>query len=111
MTFIFVTGHRRNDVMWLRNSFARLSKNKSEDLQISTDLFLGDPRPEKQLINSGFYYVRSKNKTIKLSNTWRSSLATCKGSSCVSRTTQICRLCVSRCLALARLIHSGKSFT
>ncbi|XP_059433712.1 uncharacterized protein At1g28695-like [Corylus avellana] len=58
------------DVMWLRNPFARLSKNESDDLQISTDLFLGDPRPEKQLINTGFYFVRSNNRTIKLLNTW-----------------------------------------
>jgi hypothetical protein len=56
--------------MWLRNPFARLSKNESDDLQISTDIFMGDQLPEKQLINTGFYYVRSNNKTIQLLNVW-----------------------------------------
>lgn len=58
--------------MWLRNPFSRLSKNETEDMQISTDMFFGDPWSEKQLINTGFYYVRSNNKTITLLNTWYS---------------------------------------
>lgn len=58
------------DIMWLRNPFARLSKNETDDLQISTDLYFGDPRSEKNLINTGFYYVRSNNRTITLLNTW-----------------------------------------
>ncbi|KAG6628509.1 hypothetical protein I3843_14G019900 [Carya illinoinensis] len=65
-SFIFTD----TDVMWLRNPFLRLSKNESEDLQISTDVFLGDPLPEKQLINTGFYYVRSRNKTIAMFDKW-----------------------------------------
>ncbi|KAF5469942.1 hypothetical protein F2P56_010497 [Juglans regia] len=65
-SFIFTD----TDVMWLRNPFLRLSKNGSEDLQISTDVFLGDPSPEKQLINTGFYYVRSSNKTIAMFDKW-----------------------------------------
>ncbi|XP_042956627.1 uncharacterized protein At1g28695-like isoform X4 [Carya illinoinensis] len=60
------------DVMWLRNPFSQLSKNETEDLQISTDMFFGDPWSEKQLINTGFYYIRSNNKTITLLNTWYS---------------------------------------
>ncbi|KAL9303554.1 hypothetical protein ACSQ67_020817 [Phaseolus vulgaris] len=31
------------DVMWLRDPFTRLSKNETEDLQISVDAYLGDP--------------------------------------------------------------------
>ncbi|KAH1241616.1 Uncharacterized protein GmHk_07G019162 [Glycine max] len=58
------------DVMWLRNPFTRLSKNETEDFQISTDTYLGDPWSEKHLINTGFYFVRSNNKTISLFETW-----------------------------------------
>ncbi|KAF4356461.1 hypothetical protein G4B88_015295 [Cannabis sativa] len=60
------------DVMWLRNPFERLSKNETEDLQISTDMFFGDPWNKKHLINTGFYYVRSNNKTIALFDKWYS---------------------------------------
>lgn len=56
--------------MWLRNPFLRLSKIESEDLQISTDVFFGDPSPEKQLINTGFYFIRSSNKTVAMFNKW-----------------------------------------
>ncbi|PON99766.1 Nucleotide-diphospho-sugar transferase [Trema orientale] len=60
------------DVMWLRNPFERLSKNETEDLQISTDLFFGDPWKEDQFINTGFYYIRSNIKTIALFGKWYS---------------------------------------
>ncbi|EOX96542.1 hypothetical protein QUC31_005620 [Theobroma cacao] len=60
------------DVMWLRNPFAKLSPNGTEDLQISVDTFTGDPRPELNFINTGFYYIRSNNKTISLFDTWYS---------------------------------------
>ncbi|KAJ7961983.1 Glycosyltransferase [Quillaja saponaria] len=58
------------DVMWLRNPFVRLSHNETKDLQISTDMFFGDTWNKKQLINTGFYYVQSNNKTIALFETW-----------------------------------------
>lgn len=58
--------------MWLRNPFAKLSPNGTEDLQISVDTFTGDPRPELNFINTGFYYIRSNNKTISLFDTWYS---------------------------------------
>lgn len=67
-SFIFTD----TDVMWLRNPFSRLSKNDTDDLQISVDMFNGDPRSSKNLINTGFYYVRSNNKTISLFDTWYS---------------------------------------
>ncbi|KAJ1439564.1 Nucleotide-diphospho-sugar transferase [Sesbania bispinosa] len=60
------------DVMWLRNPFTRLSMNESEDLQISTDMYLGNPWSEKNLINTGFYLVRSNNKIISLFEEWYS---------------------------------------
>ncbi|XP_022759471.1 uncharacterized protein At1g28695-like [Durio zibethinus] len=67
-SFIFTD----TDVMWLRNPFAKLSLNETRDLQISVDTFNGDPRPEHNFINTGFYYIRSNNKTISLFDTWYS---------------------------------------
>ncbi|XP_019192707.1 PREDICTED: uncharacterized protein At1g28695-like [Ipomoea nil] len=61
------------DIMWLRNPFRRLSHNVSEDMQISTDQFNGDPWSAWNPINTGFYYVRSNNRTIALFETWYSS--------------------------------------
>uniref|UniRef100_A0A2P2IQD6 Nucleotide-diphospho-sugar transferase domain-containing protein n=1 Tax=Rhizophora mucronata TaxID=61149 RepID=A0A2P2IQD6_RHIMU len=58
------------DVMWLRNPFSRLNKNESIDLQFSTDWFNGNPNSEKNSINTGFYHVRSNNRTISLFNAW-----------------------------------------
>lgn len=56
--------------MWLRNPFTRLSNNETEDLQISTDKYFGNPWWERHPINTGFYFVRSNNKTISLFETW-----------------------------------------
>nr|GMD62144.1 pentatricopeptide repeat-containing protein, putative [Ipomoea batatas] len=61
------------DVMWLRNPFRRLSPNVTEDLQISTDEFNGDPWSAWNPINTGFYYVRSNNRTIALFEAWYGS--------------------------------------
>ena len=58
------------DVMWLRNPFTKLSNDQTEDLQISTDKYIGDPWSKAQQINTGFYFVRSNNKTISLFETW-----------------------------------------
>ncbi|XVF22863.1 hypothetical protein REPUB_Repub12eG0207900 [Reevesia pubescens] len=60
------------DVMWLRNPFAELSLNETKDLEISVDEFLGDRLPEHNMINTGFYYIKSNNKTISLFDTWYS---------------------------------------
>ncbi|XP_041019980.1 uncharacterized protein At1g28695-like [Juglans microcarpa x Juglans regia] len=66
-SFIFTD----TDVMWLRNPFPRLSQNESIDLQISTDRFNGDEQSEaNQQINTGFYMIRSNNKTISLFDAW-----------------------------------------
>ncbi|KAK6143006.1 hypothetical protein DH2020_023354 [Rehmannia glutinosa] len=54
------------DVLWLRNPFTRLSNNETLDLQISTDVFNGNSSSEKNLINTGFYFIRSNKKTISL---------------------------------------------
>ncbi|KAL1060315.1 hypothetical protein V6Z11_1Z108100 [Gossypium hirsutum] len=67
-SFIFTDA----DVMWLRNPFAKLSLNGTEDIQISVDQFYGDPRPEHNLVNTGFYHIRSNNRTISLFEKWYS---------------------------------------
>ncbi|MCD7455106.1 hypothetical protein HAX54_027010 [Datura stramonium] len=67
-SFIFTD----TDVLWLRNPFSNLSHNKSIDLQISTDIFNGDQWSEANLINTGFYMIRSNNKTIALFDKWYS---------------------------------------
>lgn len=57
--------------MWLRNPFPRLNSfNESMDLQISTDKFNGDQWSESNPINTGFYMVRSNNRTISLFEKW-----------------------------------------
>ncbi|KAL2478029.1 Nucleotide-diphospho-sugar transferase family protein [Forsythia ovata] len=65
-SFIFTD----TDVLWLRNPFPRLSKNKKIDLQISTDWFNGNASSEKNQINTGFYFIRSNDKTISLFEKW-----------------------------------------
>ncbi|XP_021887662.1 uncharacterized protein At1g28695-like, partial [Carica papaya] len=52
------------DIIWLRNPFNQLSKNETMDMQISVDMHNTD------LINTGFYYVKSNNKTISLFKKW-----------------------------------------
>ncbi|GMP23786.1 hypothetical protein CsSME_00001258 [Camellia sinensis var. sinensis] len=58
------------DVIWLRNPFPRLNPNETIDLQISTDVFYGDEWSESNKINTGFYMIRSNNKTIALFDNW-----------------------------------------
>ncbi|KAA8539735.1 hypothetical protein F0562_026427 [Nyssa sinensis] len=58
------------DVMWLRNPFPNLSRNETVDLQISTDVFNGNRSSERNHINTGFYMIRSNNKTIALFDKW-----------------------------------------
>lgn len=58
------------DVIWVRDPFARLRKNGTFDLQISTDKFTGDPFSEDNPINTGFYVIQSSNKTTSLFKKW-----------------------------------------
>lgn len=58
------------DVLWLRNPLTRIGNNASEDLELSTDLFNGDSRSEHNFINTGFYYIRSNNRTMALFDKW-----------------------------------------
>ncbi|WCJ36393.1 Nucleotide-diphospho-sugar transferase family protein [Euphorbia peplus] len=65
-SFIFTD----TDVMWLRNPFPRLIQNENIDIQISTDKFNGNEWSERNRINTGFYMIRSNNKTISLFESW-----------------------------------------
>ncbi|VFQ77518.1 unnamed protein product [Cuscuta campestris] len=67
-SFIFTD----SDVLWLRDPFPKLmsSHNETLDLQISTDDFNGDDRSESNPINTGFYMIRSNNRTIALFDSW-----------------------------------------
>ncbi|KAI3411287.1 uncharacterized protein J3R85_018177 [Psidium guajava] len=58
------------DVMWLRDPFPRLSTEETIDLQITNDRFNGDEWSQANPINTGFYMVRSNNKTVALFREW-----------------------------------------
>lgn len=60
------------DVIWLRNPFKVLTTNKTRhfDIQFSTDMFNGNASSSKNPINTGFYFVKSNNKTISLFEKW-----------------------------------------
>ncbi|XP_051138389.1 uncharacterized protein At1g28695-like [Andrographis paniculata] len=55
------------DVLWLRNPFPYLTTTEPElDLQISTDKY----RSAYPRVNTGFYMIRSNNKTRALFHAW-----------------------------------------
>ncbi|KAL3647550.1 hypothetical protein CASFOL_008518 [Castilleja foliolosa] len=59
------------DVLWLRNPFPLLTTQQPPmDLQISTDKFRGNQWSENNRINTGFYMIRSNNKTQALFDIW-----------------------------------------
>ncbi|KAL5724086.1 hypothetical protein ACHQM5_007393 [Ranunculus cassubicifolius] len=60
------------DIMWLRNPFLHLHQNET-DMQISCDKFGTSRWCRYNLINTGFYFVKSNNKTIALYNKWYAS--------------------------------------
>ncbi|KAL5724077.1 hypothetical protein ACHQM5_007385 [Ranunculus cassubicifolius] len=65
-SFIFTD----TDILWLGNPFRSLSQDENEDIQISVDKFKGEPWSANNSINTGFYFIRSNNKTITLFQTW-----------------------------------------
>ncbi|XP_057809140.1 uncharacterized protein At1g28695-like [Salvia miltiorrhiza] len=58
------------DIIWVRNPFSKLMNNDGLDLQISTDRFTNDPLTYDRRINTGFYYIRSSNKTTSFFKKW-----------------------------------------
>ncbi|KAF8044379.1 hypothetical protein BT93_A2389 [Corymbia citriodora subsp. variegata] len=65
-SFIFTD----TDIMWLRDPFPNLNQNRSVDLQISVDGFNGNPWSEDNYMNTGFYMVRSNNRSITVFDEW-----------------------------------------
>ncbi|XP_074283194.1 uncharacterized protein At1g28695-like [Silene latifolia] len=60
------------DVVWLRNPFTILTTNITQhlDIQFSTDWYTGNSSSILNPINTGFYFVKSNNKTISLFKKW-----------------------------------------
>ncbi|XP_074282628.1 uncharacterized protein At1g28695-like [Silene latifolia] len=60
------------DVVWLRNPFTILTTPTTQhlDIQFSTDWYYGNSSFIQNPINTGFYYVKSNNKTISLFKKW-----------------------------------------
>nr|GMC92924.1 hypothetical protein DM860_010844 [Ipomoea batatas] len=99
------------DVIWLRNPFPRLRDlNETLDLQISTDNFNGDDRSESNPINTGFYMVRSNNRTIALFN----SCGFCQDSGDVKSVVTVhancCRTITAKLADLMAVIHDWQRF-
>ncbi|KAK1261765.1 hypothetical protein QJS04_geneDACA008693 [Acorus gramineus] len=65
-SFIFTD----TDVMWLRNPFLKLNQSSEIDIQFSCDGFNGRPEDESNPLNTGFFFVRSNNKSIALFDKW-----------------------------------------
>ncbi|CAA0842456.1 Nucleotide-diphospho-sugar transferase family protein [Striga hermonthica] len=65
-SFIFTD----TDVLWLRDPFTSLSSNETIDLQISVDFVNRNSSLNRIPINTGFYFVRSNEKTVSLFQTW-----------------------------------------
>ncbi|KAF7039437.1 hypothetical protein CFC21_049436 [Triticum aestivum] len=57
------------DVMWLRNPFRHISLYA--DMVVSTDRFSGDAEALTNAPNTGFYYVKSTNRTVEMLRRWR----------------------------------------
>ncbi|XP_071738610.1 uncharacterized protein At1g28695-like [Rutidosis leptorrhynchoides] len=67
------------DILWLRDPFPKLLTDESFDLQISVDKFNGDHSSENNPINTGFYMIKSNNKTIALYDEWYAQKENSKG--------------------------------
>lgn len=65
-SFIFTDA----DILWLRDPFPQLYQHWSVDFQVSVDGFNGDPSSEDNYMNTGFYVVRSNNRSIAVFNEW-----------------------------------------
>ncbi|VAH83721.1 uncharacterized protein At4g15970-like [Triticum dicoccoides] len=59
------------DIMWLRNPFRYISLYA--DMAVSTDRFNGDAEALTNAPNTGFYYVKSTNRTVEMLRRWRAA--------------------------------------
>ncbi|KAK9749138.1 hypothetical protein RND81_02G104800 [Saponaria officinalis] len=58
------------DMIWLRNPFTILTTNTTQDLDIQFSLDSKNTTFTINRVNTGFYYVKSNNKTISLFKKW-----------------------------------------
>ncbi|KAM0826417.1 hypothetical protein ACQ4PT_068894 [Festuca glaucescens] len=59
------------DIMWLRNPFRHI--NLYTDMAVSTDRFNGKAEDLTNAPNTGFYYVKSTNRTVEMLRRWRAA--------------------------------------
>ncbi|XP_051200258.1 uncharacterized protein At4g15970-like [Lolium perenne] len=59
------------DILWFRNPFRHI--NLYADMTVSTDRFKGDTESLTNWPNTGFYYVRSTNRTVEMLRQWRAA--------------------------------------
>ncbi|XP_047056334.1 uncharacterized protein At4g15970-like [Lolium rigidum] len=59
------------DIMWLRNPFRHI--NLYADMAVSTDRFNGKAEDLTNAPNTGFYYVKSTNRTVEMLRRWRAA--------------------------------------
>ncbi|KAG2602969.1 hypothetical protein PVAP13_5KG729864 [Panicum virgatum] len=59
------------DVMWLRDPFRHI--NLYADVTMSCDRFSGEPESLKNSPNTGFYYVKSTERTVAMVRYWRAA--------------------------------------
>jgi hypothetical protein len=57
--------------MWLRNPFRHI--NLYADMAVSTDRFNGEAEDLNNAPNTGFYYVKSTNRTVQMLRRWRAA--------------------------------------
>uniref|UniRef100_A0ACD5XF56 Uncharacterized protein n=1 Tax=Avena sativa TaxID=4498 RepID=A0ACD5XF56_AVESA len=59
------------DIMWLRNPFRHI--NLHADMAVSTDRFNGNAEALTNAPNTGFYYVKSTNRTVEMLRRWQAA--------------------------------------
>ncbi|KAL6877624.1 hypothetical protein ACP4OV_012839 [Aristida adscensionis] len=59
------------DILWLRNPFRHI--NLYADVSMSCDKFSGDPDSLRNSPNTGFYYVKSRNRTVEMLRQWQAA--------------------------------------
>nr|TKW18520.1 hypothetical protein SEVIR_5G436200v2 [Setaria viridis] len=59
------------DVMWFRDPFRHI--NLYADVTMSSDHFSGKPESLKNTPNTGFYYVKSTDRTVEMLRCWRAA--------------------------------------
>ncbi|CAI9095839.1 OLC1v1031862C1 [Oldenlandia corymbosa var. corymbosa] len=56
------------DILWFRDPFLHFLEDA--DMQLSSDHYRGSPTAKRNIPNTGFYYVKSNNRTIQFFEYW-----------------------------------------